>query len=202
MLAQPQAAALARVVAQYQGQLILPWRRYAIGQSDRGERPARGRYREFWQADVDIVGSNSPVADAEIVPQALLHNLKHNQVLHEQNLILTVAFHDVPWIPFAERVEVEQLVRGFWRVKVNYGFKNKPDIPRALELCHGRGLEIDAMTTSYFLSREVVVPVRGPGMAHWREALFAAMSRNSGSVVEFFRLPNNAVIELGTRIQI
>jgi KUP system potassium uptake protein len=142
------------------------------------------------------------VADSAIVPQALLHNLKHNQVLHEQNLILTVVFHDVPWIPFNERVQVEPLVRGFWRVKVNYGFKNQPNIPKALELCHGRGLEIDAMTTSYFLSREVVVPMRGPGMAHWRELLFAAMSRNAGSVVEFFRLPNNSVIELGTRVQI
>ena len=142
------------------------------------------------------------VADPAIVPQALLHNLKHNQVLHEQNIILTVVFHDVPWIPFAERVEIERLVRGFWRVRVNYGFMNQPDIPRALELCEGRGLEIEPMTTSYFLSREVVVPTKGPGMVHWREALFATMSRNSGSVVEFFRLPNNAVIELGTRVQI
>jgi KUP system potassium uptake protein len=143
------------------------------------------------------------VADPDIVPQALLHNLKHNQVLHECNIILTVAFHDVPWIPFDERVEIEPLVRGFWRVRVNYGFKNQPDIPKALALCDGRGLEIEPMTTSYFLSREVVVPIKGgPGMAHWREALFATMSRNAGSVVEFFRLPNNAVIELGTRVQI
>jgi KUP system potassium uptake protein len=143
------------------------------------------------------------VADPDIVPQALLHNLKHNQVLHEQNIILTVAFHDVPWIPFDERVEIEPLVRGFWRVRVNYGFKNQPDIPKALGLCEGRGLEIEPMTTSYFLSREVVVPMKGgPGMAHWREAMFATMSRNAGSVVEFFRLPNNAVIELGTRVQI
>ena len=88
-------------------------------------------------------------------------------------------------------------------MRVNYGFKNQPDIPKALELCEGRGLEIEPMTTSYFLSREVVVPMKGgPGMAHWREAMFATMSRNAGSVVEFFRLPNNAVIELGTRVQI
>jgi len=131
-----------------------------------------------------------------------LHNLKHNQVLHDRNIILTVVFHDVPWIPFSERVEVEPLVRGFWRVKVNYGFKNQPNIPKALELCRGAGLEIDAMQISYFLSRETVVPTPGPGMTHWRESLFAAMSRNAGSVVEFFRLPNNAVIELGTRVQI
>jgi KUP system potassium uptake protein len=142
------------------------------------------------------------VANPDTVPQALLHNLKHNQVLHETNVILTVKFHEVPWIPFAERVQVEPLARGFWRVTVNYGFKNTPDIPQALTLCRTHGLEVDEFTTSYFLSRETVVPTRGDGMAHWRERLFAAMSRNAGSVVEFFRLPNNAVIELGTRVQI
>jgi len=142
------------------------------------------------------------VANAGTVPQALLHNLKHNQVLHERNLILTVVFHDVPWVPFDERVEVQSLAPGFWRVQVNYGFKNKPDIPKALELCHSKGLSINLFETSYFLSREIIVPTKGAGMAHWREAFFALMSRNSGSVAGFFRLPNNCVIELGTRVQI
>jgi KUP system potassium uptake protein len=142
------------------------------------------------------------VANPGTVPQALLHNLKHNQVLHERNVILTVVFNDVPWIPFDERVEVTPLGRGFSQVRVNYGFKNTPDIPQALELCRARGLAINLFETSYFLSRETVVPTKGAGMAHWREALFAAMSRNAGSVVEFFRLPNNCVIELGTRVLI
>jgi KUP system potassium uptake protein len=142
------------------------------------------------------------VANPGTVPQALMHNLKHNRVLHEQNVILNVVFHDVPWIPFEDRVEVQPLARGFWQVRVNYGFKNTPDIPKALELCRDRGLAINLFETSYFLSREVVVPTPGAGMAHWRERLFAAMSRNAGSVVEFFRLPNNCVIELGTRVQI
>jgi KUP system potassium uptake protein len=142
------------------------------------------------------------VANPETVPQALLHNLKHNQVLHERNLILTVVFHDVPWISFEERVQVKALVPGFWRVQVNYGFKNSPDIPKALELCRTQGLAINLFETSYFLSREIVVPTRGAGMAHWREALFALMSRNAGSVANFFKLPNNCVIELGTRVQI
>jgi len=142
------------------------------------------------------------VANVGTVPQALLHNLKHNQVLHETNVILTVKFHEVPWIPFAERVQVEPLARGFWRVTVNYGFKNTPDIPQALSLCRTHGLAVEEAATSYFLSRETVVPTRGDGMAHWRERLFAAMTRNAGSVVEFFRLPNNAVIELGTRVRI
>jgi KUP system potassium uptake protein len=142
------------------------------------------------------------VANPDTVPQALMHNLKHNQVLHERNLILTVVFHDVPWIPFEERVQVTPLVPGFWRVQVNYGFINTPDIPKALELCRAQGLPINLFETSYFLSREIVVPTRGAGMAHWREALFALMSRNAGSVAAFFRLPNNCVIELGTRVQI
>ena len=142
------------------------------------------------------------VANPDTVPQALMHNLKHNQVLHERNLILTVAFHDVPWIAFEERVQITPLVTGFWRVQVNYGFKNTPDIPKALELCRAQGLPINLFETSYFLSRETVVPTRGAGMAHWREAFFALMSRNAGSVAGFFRLPNNCVIELGTRVQI
>jgi len=142
------------------------------------------------------------VANPETVPQALMHNLKHNRVLHEQNVILTVVFHDVPWVDPSESVEVKSLVPGFWQVRVNYGFKDTPDIPHALELCDKHGLRINTFETSYFLSRETVVPTKGSGMAHWRERLFAGMARNSGSVVEFFNLPNNSVIELGTRVQI
>lgn len=142
------------------------------------------------------------VANPDTVPQALMHNLKHNQVLHERNVILTVVFHDVPWIPFEERLQVTPLVPGFWRVTINYGFKNTPDIPKALSICHAQGLDINLFETSYFLSREIVVPTKGTGMAHWRELLFALMSRNSRSVADFFHLPNNCVIELGTRVQI
>ncbi|MGE0798928.1 MAG: potassium transporter Kup [Lautropia sp.] len=142
------------------------------------------------------------VADPTTVPQALLHNLKHNQVLHECNVILTVVFEDVPWTPIDRRVAVVALGRGFWRVAVHFGFMNTPDVPKALELTRPHGLHIPVFETSYFLSRETVVPTPGGGMAGWRERLFAAMSRNAGGVVEFFRLPNNAVVELGTRVQI
>ena len=142
------------------------------------------------------------VANPDTVPQALMHNLKHNQVLHDRNLILTVVFHEVPWIAFEERVQITPLVAGFWQVQVNYGFKNTPDIPQALDLCRAQGLAINLFETSYFLSRETIVPTPGAGMVHWREALFAVMSRNAGSVAGFFRLPNNCVIELGTRVQI
>jgi KUP system potassium uptake protein len=143
-----------------------------------------------------------PVADPATVPQALLHNLKHNQVLHERNVILTVKFRDVPWVPMAERIEVVPLGHTFWLVVLHFGFMNTPDVPRALELAESHGLRIPVFETTFFLSRETVVPTPGAGMANWREALFAAMSRNAGGVVEFFRLPDNAVVELGTRVQI
>ena len=142
------------------------------------------------------------VANPDTVPQALMHNIKHYQVLHEQNLILTVKFEEVPRIPTAQRVQVQPLVAGFWRVEVFYGFMDEPDIPKALALCAERGLAIDQGAMSYFLSREIVVPTPGAGMAPWRESLFATMSRNAGSVTDFFRLPHNCVVELGTRVQI
>ena len=142
------------------------------------------------------------VADPTTVPQALLHNLKHNQVLHERNVILTVRFGEVPWVGAEQRANVEALGHGFWRVTLNFGFMDTPDVPKALKLCEAQGLSIPLFETSYFLSRETIVPTRGPGMVQWREKLFAAMSRNAGSVVEYFRLPDNAVVELGTRVQI
>ena len=143
-----------------------------------------------------------PVADPAIVPQALLHNLKHNQVLHEHNVILTVLFGDVPWVPMEERLDAQRLGEGFWRVTLRFGFMDTPDVPKALARLESQGLRIPVFETTYFLSRETVVPMSGGGMANWRERLFAAMSRNASGVVEFFRLPDNAVVELGTRVQI
>jgi len=142
------------------------------------------------------------VANPDTVPQALLHNLKHNQVLHERNVILTVRFEEVPWVAEAQRVQVQPLGPGFWRVTLHFGFMDTPDVPRALGLCAAQGLAVPLFETSYFLSRETVVPTPGSGMMHWREALFATMSRNAGGIAAFFRLPDNAVVELGTRVQI
>jgi KUP system potassium uptake protein len=143
-----------------------------------------------------------PVADATTVPQALLHNLKHNQVLHERNVVLTVVFRDVPWVGMADRVQVQSLGSAFWRVTLHFGFMQTPDVPKALSMCESHGLKIAPFETSYFLSRETVVPTTGRGMAPWRERLFATMSRNASGVATFFRLPDNAVVELGTRVQI
>ena len=143
-----------------------------------------------------------PVANPDTVPQAMLHNLKHNQVLHEKNIILTAVFDEVPYVSEAERLQIQQLGERFWRVTVHYGFMDVTDVPKALQGCAAQGLQIPEFETSYFLSRETVVSTPGAGMAQWREKLFAAMSRNAGGVVEFFHLPDNAVVELGTRVQI
>ena len=143
-----------------------------------------------------------PVADPSTVPQALLHNLKHNQVLHERNVILTVVFREVPWVAMSEQLEVAALGHGFWRVTLHFGFMQTPDVPQTLTLAESHGLRIPVFETSFFLSRETVVPTPGGGMANWRERLFSAMSRNAGGVVEFFRLPGNAVVELGSRVEI
>ncbi|MES1979443.1 MAG: potassium transporter Kup [Pseudomonadota bacterium] len=141
-------------------------------------------------------------AEPGTVPNALLHNLKHNKVLHEQNLFVTVRNHEVPWIGMNKRLEIESLGHDCWQVKVHYGFKNDPDLPKALQQIKGRGCELEAMNTSYFLSRDTVVPTIGGGMATWREKLFAQMHHNASGAADFLNLPNNAVVELGSKIEI
>jgi KUP system potassium uptake protein len=143
-------------------------------------------------------------ATPEATPHALLHSLKHYGVLHERVVFLTVEFRNVPWVVFDERVVCERLGHDCWRVHVRYGFMNRPDIERELELCGVLGLEFKPMETSFFLSREKIVPVTGNagGMARWRERLFAALARNAGNITDYFNIPTNRVIELGTRVEI
>jgi KUP system potassium uptake protein len=142
-------------------------------------------------------------AAPETTPHALLHSLKHYKALHERVVFLTVDFRDVPWVPFEERVVCERLGGERWRVRARYGFMNRPDVPHVLELCGALGLQIEPMDTSFFVSRQTIVPARAPGgMALWRERLFAAMARNAGNVSSYFNIPANRVIELGTRVEI
>jgi KUP system potassium uptake protein len=123
-------------------------------------------------------------------------------VLHERILLLTVVTEEVPRVPDADRVEVEAKEAGFYRMTVRYGFKDEPDIPQALDLAVSQGLQFEPMETSYFLSRETLIPTVSPGMALWREKLFVAMARNSGSATAYFKLPTNRVVELGTQVEI
>jgi len=139
----------------------------------------------------------------DATPNALLHSLKHYKVLHQQNVFLTVEFRDVPAVPDAERVACESLQRDCWRVRVRYGFMDRPDVGLALEMCGPFGLQVDPMELSYFLSREKIVPGAAEGgMALWRDRVFAAMARNAGSITDFFNIPTNRVVELGTRVEI
>ncbi|MDQ6684450.1 MAG: potassium transporter Kup [Pseudomonadota bacterium] len=143
------------------------------------------------------------VSDPELTPNALLHNLKHNKVLHQRNLFVTVKHHEVPWIEDAKRADMKGLGNDCWQVTLNFGFKNEPDVPAALSLLRAGGCMVDDdMDTSYFLSRDIVIPTLGGGMADWREKLFASMHRNASAAADFLRLPTNRVVELGSKVEI
>ena len=135
-------------------------------------------------------------------PPALLHNLKHNKVLHERVLLLRVVTREVPFVDRADRVNCESLGAGIWRVEVQYGFSQDPHIPAALAQCPLQGVDFKPMDTSYFLGRENLLPIRGSGMRLWRARLFALLSRNALGATSFFHLPPNRVVELGTQIEI
>jgi KUP system potassium uptake protein len=137
-----------------------------------------------------------------ITPNALLHNLKHNKVLHAQNLFVTVRHHEKPWVPFDKRIEVASLGNRCWQVTLHFGFKNEPDVPESLQLLARQGIVLDEMDTSYFLSRDIVMPTIGGGMALWREKLFASMHRNAAGAADFLHLPANRVVELGSKVEI
>ncbi|MGD9759723.1 MAG: potassium transporter Kup [Comamonas sp.] len=136
------------------------------------------------------------------VPHALLHNLKHNKVLHARNLFVTVRNHEVPWVGMDKRVEAESLGGDCWEVIIHYGFKNEPDVPAALAQLRTQGCKLDSMSTSYFLSRDVIIPRMNNSMAHWREKLFAQMHKNASRVADFLHLPSNSVVELGSKIEL
>ncbi len=138
----------------------------------------------------------------DAVPVALLHNMKHNKVIHERVVFLTVITEPVPRISAKDRVVIEGLAEGFYRLTATYGFFQEPDIPKLLRLANTAfGMEFDLMDTSFFLGRETLVPSAQPEMAPWREQLFIVMSRNAMSATEFFRIPAGRVVELGTQVQ-
>ena len=136
------------------------------------------------------------------VPHALLHNLIHNKVLHDRLIFLTVVTEEVPFVPEIDQIEIDDLGHGAWRMIARYGFKDEPDIPLALARCDALGMHFNMMETSFFLNRETILPGKLPGMALWREKLFAWMNRSASTAMEFFKLPPNRVIELGTQVEI
>ncbi len=136
------------------------------------------------------------------VPHALLHNLKHNKVLHERVVLLTLLTRDIPAVAVDERCEITPLGCAFFQVVADYGFKEDPDVPELLEECGRRGLVFDMMETSFFVSRETLIATVAPGMALWRERLFVSMSKNATKASDFFRIPSNRVVELGTQVEL
>ena len=142
-------------------------------------------------------------ADKGVVPHALLHNLKHNKVLHERNVFLTVETMTVPYAPKKKRLKIEPIGDDFYRVVISYGFAETPDVPQALMgSCDQGGVYFDPMETTYFASRETVVARRQGGMPIWRDKLFAAMHRNAAPATGFFRIPGNRLVELGAQVEI
>ena len=141
-------------------------------------------------------------AEVGLTPNALMHNLKHNKVLHEHNLFVSVRHHEVPWVGFGKRIEMDALGHDCWQITLHFGFKNDPDVPEALKLLEGRGVPLDEMDTSYFLSRDTVIPTFGGGMALWREKLFASMHRNASAAADFLNLPANRIVEMGSKVEI
>jgi len=136
------------------------------------------------------------------VPHALLHNLKHNKVLHERVLLLTVRIEDVPYVTHEKRIETHEYGSGFYRIKLRYGFMDEIDVPAAVSALKGCGPAFHTMDTSFFLARQTLIATPTPGMAIWREKLFAWMLRNSASAMQFFKLPTNRVVELGSQVEI
>ena len=136
------------------------------------------------------------------VPHALLHNLKHNKVLHERVVLLTLKTRDIPRVARADRMKIQALACNFHQIEAHYGFMEDQDIPALLEECGRRGMPFDMMDTSFFASRETLIPSVAPGMALWREKLFVSMSKNATKATEYFRIPTNRVVELGTQVEL
>ncbi len=142
-------------------------------------------------------------SDPGVVPHSLMHNLKHNKVLHERNVFLTVETLTVPYAPKTSRLSIEEIGEQFYRVVIRYGFMETPDIPLALmRSCDQEGIYFDPMDTTYFVSRETVVAGKHHGMPIWRDKLFAVMHRNAAPATGFFRIPGNRLVELGAQVEI
>ncbi len=135
------------------------------------------------------------------VPHAMLHNMKHNKILHERNVLLTLVTRDIPFVAEDDRFLITEVAHNFYLITGYYGFKEQPDVPALLAQCHRMGLEFDMMDTSFFLSRERIISTV-PGLTGWRRKLFVAMSRNAGAATDFFQIPTNRVVELGTQVEL
>jgi KUP system potassium uptake protein len=178
-------------------------REILIAKLYRDAMPIR-EFLESWDRKTERVSGTAVfmTSNPAVVPTAFLHNLKHNHVVHERVVIMKVNVDDVPRVPDAHRIEVEKLGKGFHQVIVHYGFMERPDVPRAMELCRQFGLSFDMMQTTFFLGRETLIPASRSELRRWQAALFIAMQATALSATRFFRIPANRVVEMGTQVEI
>jgi KUP system potassium uptake protein len=140
--------------------------------------------------------------DADVAPTALMHNLKHNKVLHAHNIVLTVVATETPRVADGQRIVIEPVNDDFKKVTVRYGFMETPNLPEALKLCRKQGLKFDIMSTSFFLGRRSLVPAPNPAMPLWQDRLFILLSRNAANPTEFFKIPPGRVVEVGAQVTV
>jgi len=138
----------------------------------------------------------------EQVPHALLHNMKHNKIIHERNIVLRIATKDVPFVEDSERLSINEISHHFYLITANYGFKEQPDIEQIFALCRNHSLNLDVMDTSFFVSREHIIPNKENPMHRLRQMLYIVMARNAVPVTDFFSIPSNRVVEMGTQIRL
>jgi KUP system potassium uptake protein len=161
---------------------------------------------------IDILKARAPhrvpgaaiflTSDPDMAPVALMHNLKHNKILHEKNVILTVRTTETPRVDDADRLEISAINEDFKKVVVHYGFMESPNLPKALALCRKQGLKFDIMATSFFLGRRSVVPSAHSGMPLWQDKLFIYLMKNAANPTEFFKIPPGRVVELGAQVTV
>jgi KUP system potassium uptake protein len=141
-------------------------------------------------------------SDPETAPAALLHNLKHNKVLHQKNVVLTVKTVDTPRVRDENRVKIEPLGENFWKISMTYGYMETPNIPRGLALLRKVGFKFDIMATSFFLSRRSIRPAAHSGMPLWQDKLFIGLAKTASDATDFFQIPTGRVVEVGTQVTV
>ncbi|MBL9096026.1 MAG: potassium transporter Kup [Alphaproteobacteria bacterium] len=161
-------------------------------------------FLEHWDRTTERVSGTAVFMSSNpaVVPTAFLHNLKHNHVVHERVVIMKVDVEDIPRVPDAQRIQVDKLGKGFFTVVVHYGFMERPDVPRALELCRQYGMSFDLMQTTFFLGRETLIPASRSELRRWQAAIFIALQATALSATRFFRIPANRVVEMGSQVEI
>ena len=187
--------------------LILTWRRgtgILINKTRRTEVPLDTLLRSMEKKPPHIVPGAAVflTSDPEFAPTALLHNLKHNKVLHENNVILTIITADTPRVSEDERVEMRQIAPRFSLVSLRFGYMETPNVPKALAVARKHGWQFDIMSTSFFLSRRALKPSPHSGMPRWQDRLFIGLAKSASDATDFFQIPTGRVVEVGTQVTI